>query len=86
MQAHWNFIQTRREKEKKTQLEKLPDEVRIGGTRNREVDNATPRGLQDSAVPDTVPSSESFEVDMASGRKGPLQREKTCRKAAVNNG
>lgn len=73
-------------KRKKTQFDKLPDEIRIGGTFDGEVDNATRRGLQDSTVPDTVPSSESFELDMTSGRKGPLQREKTCRKATVNNG
>ncbi|KAE8098424.1 hypothetical protein FH972_016490 [Carpinus fangiana] len=59
----------------------VPDEVGIGGALDGEVDNA----LQESGMPGSVLCFEAVELDPASQRKGPLQREKGGRKDAVNH-
>jgi hypothetical protein len=60
----------------------VPDEVGIGGALDGEVDNAADRASQESGVPGSVPCSEAVELDPASQRKGPLQREKGGQKDA----
>jgi hypothetical protein len=63
----------------------VPNELRIGGALEGEVDNAADRDSQESGVPGSVPCSEAVELDPTSQRKGPLQREKGGRKDTVDH-
>ena len=65
--------------------QELPDEQRIGRTFDWEVDDATDDTLQDSGMPETVPSSESFKFDRARWREGSLQRETLDGEAGVDH-